>query len=207
MVSFVVIVVPMVLKPPLEDAAKSRPSQKISAQAQEDVAGDIRASRMSSASNPGEPDASASAQLTDRHAVERKRESADRDQDRVLAQGAVDAARTVQSSQVEATQVRRNGPDAPKVNAQNVSSNAASGSKMKAWAVQLGSFSKRGNAVALRDRLQAGGYPAFVKPTTENDGGFTRVFVGPQSSKEQARQLSRTLGEETRLKGLIVPYP
>lgn len=87
------------------------------------------------------------------------------------------------------------------------SSTLASPSKSSAWAVQLGSFSKRSNAVALRDRMQARGYSAFISPTAENPGGLTRVYVGPESSKDQAAKLALKLSQETQLSGLVVSYP
>lgn len=75
------------------------------------------------------------------------------------------------------------------------------------WVVQLGSFAKQSNAVTLRDRLRAMGYGAFVKPVATTAGMRARVYVGPELPKEEASQLSRKLGVEVKLRGLVVPFP
>ncbi|MGF1616013.1 MAG: SPOR domain-containing protein [Gammaproteobacteria bacterium] len=103
--------------------------------------------------------------------------------------------------------IGQKGINGVEVQGTTVSSTLVSPSKSRAWAVQMGSFSKRSNAVALRDRMQARGYSAFISPTAESHGGLTRVYVGPQLSKDQAAKLSLKLSQETQLSGLVVPYP
>ena len=73
--------------------------------------------------------------------------------------------------------------------------------------VQLGSFSNERNAQALRDRLGARGYDAFVQSTSSGGGRVTRVFVGPQPSREAAERMVARLLEQTRLKGIVVRNP
>ena len=75
------------------------------------------------------------------------------------------------------------------------------------WLVQLGSFSNARNARALRDRLRSGGYPAFTRSTTHDGAKVTRVYVGPQASREQAEQMVSRLLRETRLKGMVLRNP
>ena len=85
--------------------------------------------------------------------------------------------------------VKRTAPVAP------VAASVKSG-----FAVQVGSFSKAGNARGLRDKLLAKGYTAFVKSA----GSVTRVYVGPQSSREKAEKVLKKLLAELRLKGIVV---
>jgi DedD protein len=71
------------------------------------------------------------------------------------------------------------------------------------FAVQLGSFSKAGNARGLRDNLIAKGYKAFVKRA----GAVTKVYVGPQSSRAEAQKVVEKLLAEIQLQGFVVKYP
>lgn len=74
------------------------------------------------------------------------------------------------------------------------------------WIVQLGSFLKSENAAALRKRLQAGGYTAFVESGTSARGDVSRVFVGPMPDREQAKASAARLQREMALEGIVVPY-
>ncbi len=75
------------------------------------------------------------------------------------------------------------------------------------WAVQLGSFSNSANALALRDRLRAKGFPAFIEDVRVNDRRVRRVYVGPELLRATAAESLRRLEKETDLKGLVVRYP
>ena len=74
------------------------------------------------------------------------------------------------------------------------------------WTVQLGSFLKSENAAALRKRLQARGYTAFVESGTSARGAVSRVFVGPMPDREQAKASAARLQREMALEGIVVPY-
>ena len=74
------------------------------------------------------------------------------------------------------------------------------------WTVQLGSFLKSENAAALRKRLQASGYTAFVESGTSARGAVSRVFVGPMPDREQAKASAARLQREMALEGIVVPY-
>lgn len=75
------------------------------------------------------------------------------------------------------------------------------------WAVQLASFSKKQNAIALRDKLRADGYAAFVRSATSGTKTMTRVLVGPQPQKDEAKALAKKLYAAVSLKGIVVKYP
>lgn len=74
------------------------------------------------------------------------------------------------------------------------------------WAIQLGSFLKSKNARALRDRLQAGGYPAFIESGASEQGEISRVFVGPMPDRGRAKDSAAKLRRELQLEGIVVPY-
>jgi DedD protein len=57
------------------------------------------------------------------------------------------------------------------------------------WAVQVGSFSSADNAEALRSRLAAAGFDAFVSRTVTDAGTMHRVRVGPVPNRAAADQL------------------
>ena len=76
-----------------------------------------------------------------------------------------------------------------------------------AWVVQLGSFSSARNAHALRERLESKGYKAFVRSSVQGADAVTRVYVGPDASRDGAQKLVGRLLAETRLKGIVVRYP
>ena len=104
--------------------------------------------------------------------------------------------------------VARADPEPAKTQAKQGSSTepAAETSAAGSWTVQLGSFLKSENAAALRKRLQAGGYTAFVESGTSARGDVSRVFVGPMPDREQAKASAAKLQREMALEGIVVPY-
>lgn len=76
-----------------------------------------------------------------------------------------------------------------------------------AWVVQLASFSDAGNAEALRDRLRARGYSAFIRSVYGEPGTVTRVYVGPELERDRARESVEALERDTKLRGIVVHYP
>ena len=75
------------------------------------------------------------------------------------------------------------------------------------WAVQLGSFSQKKNALRLRDKLRARGYNAFIQAVTTANGRVFRVRVGPEASKEKAEELRRALQKALKLNGVVLKHP
>ena len=75
------------------------------------------------------------------------------------------------------------------------------------WVVQLASFAKRENAIALRDRLRKKGFKTFVKAVQGTGGKVVRVFVGPQQQRAIAKSAVEALERETKLRGIVVRFP
>ena len=80
-------------------------------------------------------------------------------------------------------------------------------SKVGGWVIQVGSFSARGNAQALRDKLRKQGYVSFVESIKGQTGRVYRVRVGPELTKQAAETLRQRLTKEAGLKGLVQAYP
>ena len=75
------------------------------------------------------------------------------------------------------------------------------------WLIQLGSFQKSENALALRKRLQSRGYPAFVESGSSAQGAVSRVFVGPMPDRRQAKASAEKLRREMAIEGIVMPSP
>ncbi len=74
------------------------------------------------------------------------------------------------------------------------------------WAVQLGSFSNKDNAERLASDLRKQGYAAFISEVSTNSGQMHRVRIGPQKDRPSAEQMAGRL-EKVGHKGKVVPHP
>ncbi|TKR33924.1 sporulation protein [Luteimonas gilva] len=81
---------------------------------------------------------------------------------------------------------------------------AASGT---GFAVQLAAFSKPADANALRDRLRAAGFSAFVEQVKTDKGPLSRVRVGPVVGRAEADQLKAQVKAKTGMDGIVRPHP
>ncbi len=81
---------------------------------------------------------------------------------------------------------------------------AASGT---GFAVQLAAFSKPADATALRDRLRAAGFSAFVEQVKTDKGALSRVRVGPVAARAEADQLKAQVKAKTGMDGIVRPHP
>ena len=79
--------------------------------------------------------------------------------------------------------------------------------KETVWAVQLGSFNKRSNALALKDKLRQKKTHAFIDRIMQNNKAVYRVRVGPVVSKKEAADLQQKLLKEMKLNGLVIKHP
>jgi DedD protein len=79
--------------------------------------------------------------------------------------------------------------------------------KETAWAVQVGSFSRKANALALKDKLQKKKIHAFVERIMSNNTAVYRVRVGPETTREKAEAVKIMLAKDIKIKGLVVKHP
>lgn len=78
---------------------------------------------------------------------------------------------------------------------------------VKGWAVQAGSFSKRTNAIRLRDKLRKNGYPAFVEKITTKNINVYRVRIGPEVRRVKAEKIQAEIKTKLKLKSIVVAHP
>ena len=76
--------------------------------------------------------------------------------------------------------------------------------KVRAWVVQVASFSERNKALKLRDKLRKADYKAFVESLNSSKGIRYRVRVGPVVTRSKADALKSKLAKEFRLKDTLV---
>ncbi len=86
-------------------------------------------------------------------------------------------------------------------------SKAATPNAPKAWVVQVGSFSRQANALALRDRLRTRHFPAFVDAIAGVKGPVYRVQVGPELRRSSATALQKRLRKAIKTRTLVMAYP
>jgi len=72
------------------------------------------------------------------------------------------------------------------------------------WAVQTGSFTRIATATELRDRLDAAGFPVFIRATTVGERRFHRVRVGPAETRSAAIELAERVRERLDQEAIVV---
>ncbi|MFU8831288.1 MAG: SPOR domain-containing protein [Wenzhouxiangella sp.] len=75
------------------------------------------------------------------------------------------------------------------------------------FAVQVGSFASRNNAVRLLGQLDDHGFDAFIHEDLAGSRAIWRVRVGPFSSREDAVRKLAEITERAGLEGLVVSHP
>jgi len=75
------------------------------------------------------------------------------------------------------------------------------------YAVQVGSFASRNNALRLLDQLNDQGYDAFIHEDAAGSRTIWRVRVGPLGSRAEAQQRLDDLIERAGMDGLVVSHP
>jgi DedD protein len=75
------------------------------------------------------------------------------------------------------------------------------------YAVQVGSFASRDNALALLARLEEHGFEGFIHSEEVGSRTIHRVRAGLSETREQAEQILDELLERAGLEGLVVSHP
>ena len=78
---------------------------------------------------------------------------------------------------------------------------------VKAWVVQVGSFSSRKNALALSSKLRKQKYRAFVEAIKTNASWNYRVRVGPEVRRSSAEEIQKKLRTTLKINGVIMEHP
>lgn len=78
---------------------------------------------------------------------------------------------------------------------------------IQSWALQVGTFSKKSNANAFRDKLRKAGHSAYVE-SSKSDGKTTyRVRIGPELEKARLDKLKTRLKKEMKVDAFVVRHP
>ncbi|MDA7745812.1 cell division protein DedD [Psychromonas sp.] len=75
-----------------------------------------------------------------------------------------------------------------------------------AWTIQLGAFQNKDNINTLLKKLNKAGFQVHTIPREVIEGQLTRVFVGPDVSKEKLEGQLPRLKRLTDLNGQLVPF-
>lgn len=75
-----------------------------------------------------------------------------------------------------------------------------------AWIVQLGTFSQEQNALTLRNKLRAQGYPTFIEKFKSESGDLWRLSIGPELSVKRAEKLKADVEKMSGLQGMLVRH-
>lgn len=84
---------------------------------------------------------------------------------------------------------------------------AAPAASSVGFAVQLGAFGRAEDANALRDRVRAAGFSAFVEQVRTDKGALNRVRVGPVANRGDAEQLRAQVAAKVGISGMVRPHP
>jgi len=72
------------------------------------------------------------------------------------------------------------------------------------WAVQTGSFTRIATATELRDRLEAAGFPVFIRAARVGERSFHRVRIGPAETRAAAVELAERVRERLDQEAIVV---
>jgi len=77
----------------------------------------------------------------------------------------------------------------------------------RGWIVQLGAFSRRQNALRVRQALEHKGFRAELDDVRIGHRRGVRVRVGPVRSRREAGILEAHIARQTGIKGVVLIYP
>ena len=74
----------------------------------------------------------------------------------------------------------------------------------KRWFIQVASFNREENAFSLRDKLRNQGFSATVNPALSKDRTVYRLRVGPELSKQRAKEIKIKLNQLNNVRSIII---
>ncbi|MBB3168092.1 SPOR domain-containing protein [Simiduia aestuariiviva] len=78
---------------------------------------------------------------------------------------------------------------------------------LRGWVLQVASFTEKSRADDLRERLEAAGHSAFVRPLVNSKGQqVVRVFVGPKADKATILALKKELDASLKVNSLVKEF-
>ena len=76
----------------------------------------------------------------------------------------------------------------------------------EAWTVQIASFIEPARAEKLQDKLLADDYRAYSRTLKTDKGEITRVFIGPQISRQSALEVKNKIDQELSVNSLVLKF-
>ncbi|WNH49546.1 SPOR domain-containing protein [Stenotrophomonas aracearum] len=98
-------------------------------------------------------------------------------------------------------------PEAPVAATKPAVVPAAPAASSVGFAVQLGAFGQASDANALRDKVRAAGFSAFVEQVRTDKGTLNRVRVGPVANRAEAENLKAQVASKVGVAGMVRPHP
>lgn len=80
-------------------------------------------------------------------------------------------------------------------------------SSVHAWALQIGSYSQEENALAMRDKLRAKDYAAYVDVLKRPEKSTYRVRIGPELDQQRLQDLKKEILKKEKIEGIVVRHP
>ena len=78
---------------------------------------------------------------------------------------------------------------------------------IQSWALQVGTFSQKTNALAFRDGLRKEGHLAYLADSEINNQKSYRVRIGPEIEKKQLEKIKLKFMVEKKINCFIVSHP
>ncbi len=75
------------------------------------------------------------------------------------------------------------------------------------WAVQVGAYSHKDDALSVRNKLRAAGFAGYVDDVRSGGRTLWRVRVGPQTQRADAEKLRDEIKARLKLGGAVVTVP
>ncbi|TAL83032.1 MAG: SPOR domain-containing protein [Rhodanobacter sp.] len=120
---------------------------------------------------------------------------------------AAEAARLKITQSIPGVPARLAQDAAPASRASVVAPAGANHTKAGGWAVQLAAMSTEADAIALRDKLRADGFDAFVDSVQSGGKRLWRVRAGPQTRRADAQRVHDAIKAKLGIDGNVVSVP
>ena len=78
---------------------------------------------------------------------------------------------------------------------------------IQSWALQIGTFGQKANALVLQDKLRAEKHPAYVSEIKVDGKQKFKVRIGPIIDKQRVEKLKLAIQKEHNLDGYVVRHP
>jgi len=144
-----------------------------------------------------------SVQLQARAKLEREQSEIDQAQQRTVAEPPhkVEASASTKTAAAKpAKQIKKTRTEAP------IKPALDSEGVPIAWILQVASVSSADKAEALRKRLLALGYKAYVKKIRRSGNSLLRVYIGPKFERAKLERMTKTIDDEFAVKSMVVRY-